>query len=145
MNNGLWAVVKGTALYDLQSAAQPMDSLMVGAVYQRFPAVKTVKAGALRNVGGVVAVLLPAGVKDRGGQVLCDSTAEGYVDYLHSLTDAEYGNAAAKSIVKCLKLENIQLGVNAFRAMVAFSEKGRGNIAAAGKHQRVTAGQFAHA
>ena len=59
------------------------------------------------------------------------------VNDLHSLTDAEYGFVPFDEEIQSLELNDIQFGINLPGTVVLLSEKGRGNVSAAGEQQSI--------
>ena len=64
--------------------------------------------------------------------MLTNRTAKMNVDDLHALTDTEYGFVPLDEKIKGLKLNDIQFCINLPGTMIVLSEKGRGNVSAAG-------------
>ena len=74
--------------------------------------------------------------------ILQNGAAEGDIDDLHALADADDGDPGSYGRVESLKLQNVQFGVNCTGTFVFFSEESRIDIAAARQDQGVAGGDF---
>lgn len=131
MNDSFHAAVRLTPLYGIQSRSQFINSLMMGAVNTDFRAIEQIETGAFQNNGIMVLVTLLVLMKMSSGKVLGDGAAEGNINQLHTFTNPQYRHAMLDSIFQSGQLKNIQLCINLFGTFVAFTKKGRSDIAAA--------------
>lgn len=112
--------------------------LMVGGVYSGAVSVKLVKKVAPSQIAVKDRMELIAAnpfMRIGGGDVLCDVAAEMNVDELKPFADAQHGLFLFDKTGEKLELQNVELGVHITGTLIRLSEKGGGDIAAAGEEQ----------
>lgn len=130
-------IVPGAADWD-QILSRAVYGLVVGGVYQSAAAVeliKEVRSVYITFVNVVHLILSDPFVPVCSFDVLCDVAAEIHVDDLEALADTEHGLFFRYKERERLKLQNIQLGVYMTGAVIALSEEGGCDIAAAREEQ----------
>lgn len=95
-------------------------------------------------MGFVVLVAVLILVQRCCGKVLVERSSKGDIDNLQSLADSEHRSIMADTEVQCLKLQDIQLSINAAGTVAAFSEKSRSDIAASGQDDSAAGGQISY-
>ena len=121
-----------------QIFAQPVEGLMMGGIDRCAEPVQLIEEIGAGQAAVIYMVLLIRAVPLVGsgsGDMLDDGAAEGDVDDLHPLTDAEDRPAAAHKGFQRLHLQNIQFCVYAAGAAVCLAEEGGRDVAAAGQQQ----------
>lgn len=110
---------------------------MVGTVCKGTGTIEGSKEGIRLYAGGMQFVAIVPCVAAGFFDMLDDSASKAYVDDLHTFTDAENRAFPRKEKFQCLKLEDIQLHVDVFGALVFLPEKCGGDIAAARQEKPV--------
>lgn len=121
-----------------KAAAEPVDRLMMRGIDGRAGTVQLKEEVAAVQPAVVDAVHLVALfplVQGGGVDVLADRAAQMNVDELKPFADPEHGLFLRHKKGEGLKLQDIQLGVDAARAVILLSEKDRRDVAAAGQQQ----------
>lgn len=134
MSNTLRYMIHGS-LNDAQGVSGCADCLMMSTVYPEVFSVYMSKIRIRKRGGGMNLIRLIPCVSGGFFYILNDGATEKDINKLHSLTDSKYRTFPLDELVKCLKLDDIQLRIYVFRASIVLSEEGRSNITAAGKHQ----------
>ncbi len=120
--------------------SEGIDSLMMGGVDESAASVQLIKEICAAASDVIYIVELVFSIPLMGSRIfnmLTNRTAKMNVDDLHALTDTEYGFVPLDEKIKGLKLNDIQFCINLPGTMIVLSEKGRGNVSAAGKQQSV--------
>lgn len=121
-----------------QSFAETVYGLMVGGVYITTVSVELIKEIAAAQIAAIDIVELITSdpfVGVGGADVLCHIAAKMDVDELKALADAEHGLFLRHEMGKEPELQNVELGIHISGTVICLTEKGRGNVAAAGKKQ----------
>jgi len=92
----------------------------------------------------LVAVLIAVDGTGGGGQILDQSTSQPYIDDLHPLADPQNRHGSAYGKLQRLKLQDIQFRIYISGTAVLLSEKGGGNVPAAGQEQSVAVRDLSH-
>lgn len=112
--------------------------LMMGGVYSGAVSVELVKEIAAAQIAVENRVELVAAdpfMRIGGVDVLCDVAAEMNIDELKPFADAEHGLFLFHEAGEKLKLQNVELRVHISGTVIFLTEKGGGDVAAAGKEQ----------
>ena len=107
-------IVPGAA-YRSQTFSQTVHTLMVGGVDLRACTVQLIEEiGAVESAVIDVVLLVPAGpfMKISGFDVLCDRSAQMYVDQLKPFTYAQYGLFLFHKKAECLQLYDVQFCID---------------------------------
>lgn len=136
--DGKPAVVNGfryrrgrSVLGEQKSLTETAETLVVGTVDNQRAAIESMQKGIMDN-GGIVKLVPVLILVERSLlHVLDDGAAEKNIDNLHALADTEYRLTAAQCLFHGFKLNDIQLCVYIFGAVIFLPEKSRRNVAAA--------------
>ncbi len=112
MTDAFDALIQRTAGDNLHPSSQLAQSLMMGAVYYHDFPVQVMQEAAGQIVYFMVLIRVQIAVTVGTGQILDDAAAQPYIDDLHSLADAQNGDAALYAVFQGLQLQDIQFRVD---------------------------------
>lgn len=118
-------MIQRTAGDNLHPSSQLAQSLMMGAVYYHDFPVQVMQEAAGQIVYFMVLIRVQIAVTVGTGQILDDAAAQPYIDDLHSLADAQNGDAALYAVFRACSCR-ISSSVSMEREPRSCSPKKRG-------------------